>query len=117
MFNESMKNNYTITYDSWYTERKLSTDGIELQVDIGSGQHVNSPNYLNVSFQTADRIAAPNMSTKIAIFDKVIVRKKFREIDGYRYPRDAVLTGFPENDNIDQYRELNYFKKNLLVMN
>ena len=25
MFNESIKNYYTITYDSWYTKRKLST--------------------------------------------------------------------------------------------
>ena len=27
MFNETVKNNYTITYGSWYTERKLSTNG------------------------------------------------------------------------------------------
>ena len=31
MFNESIKNNYTITYDSWYTERKLSTNGNEFK--------------------------------------------------------------------------------------
>ena len=30
MFNESIRNNYTITYGSWYTERKVSTDGNEL---------------------------------------------------------------------------------------
>ena len=60
MFNECIKNNYTTTYDSWYTERKLSTDGNELQVDIGSAQHVNSPKYLFGSFQTVDTIAAPN---------------------------------------------------------
>ena len=27
MFNESIMNNYTITFDSWYTERKISNDG------------------------------------------------------------------------------------------
>ena len=43
MFDESLKNKYTITYDLWYRERKLSTDGNELQVDIGSAQLVNSP--------------------------------------------------------------------------
>ena len=43
MFIESIMNNYTITYDSWYTERNLSTDGNELQVDIGSAQHNKSP--------------------------------------------------------------------------
>ena len=40
MFNESITNNYTITFDSWYTERKISSDGRELQVDIGSPQKV-----------------------------------------------------------------------------
>ena len=43
MFNEAIQRSYSITYDSWYTERKLSIDGSELQVDIGSAQHVNSP--------------------------------------------------------------------------
>ena len=38
MFNEAIMNNYTITFDSWYTERKISNDGRELQVDIGSAQ-------------------------------------------------------------------------------
>ena len=42
-FNESIENNSTVAYDSWYTERKLSTDGNELQVDIGSGQIFNFP--------------------------------------------------------------------------
>ena len=36
MFNESIKIIYTINCDSWYTERRLSTDGNELQLDIGS---------------------------------------------------------------------------------
>ena len=43
MFNESIKNIYTITYDSWYTERKISTDGNELHADIGSAQHMKIP--------------------------------------------------------------------------
>ena len=54
MFNESIKNIYTIRYDSWYTERRLSTDGNELQVDVGSAQHINSPKHLIGAFQTAD---------------------------------------------------------------
>ena len=106
MFNESTKNNYTITYDSWYTERNLSTNGNELQVDIGSGQHVNSPKYLIGSFQTVDRKAAPNKINNIATFDNVNVRKCFCEIDGWRYPKDGVLTNSPENDYLDQYIEL-----------
>ena len=36
MFFESFMNNYTITFDSWYIESKISNDGRELQVDIVS---------------------------------------------------------------------------------
>ena len=43
LFNESFKNNYTLTFDSWYTERKIVTDGGEFQVDIASSQSTNSP--------------------------------------------------------------------------
>ena len=114
MFNESFKNNCTITYDSWYTERKLSTDINELHFDIGSAQHVKSSKYLIASFQTADRIASPNKNNNIAIFDNVNVKKFFCEIDGYRYLKDVVLSNFPENDYLDQYRYLKlYYKQNV----
>ena len=86
MFNESFMNNYTITYDSWYRERKLSSDGNELQVVIGSAQHINSPKYLIgliEAFQTEARIGTPIKKNNIAIFDKVNVRKYFCEIDSY----------------------------------
>ena len=106
MFNESIRNNYTITYDSGCTEQKLPTDGNELQVDIGSAQKVYSPKYLIAAFQTLDRVGANNKSNNIAIFDNVIVKQYFCEIDGYRYPKDAVLTNFPENDFLDQNRDL-----------
>ena len=43
MFNGAIQNNYSIIYDSWYTERKLSIDGNELQVDIGSARHLIVP--------------------------------------------------------------------------
>ena len=111
MFNESNKNNYTISYDSWYTERRLSTDGNELQVDIGSAQNVNSPIYLIAAFQTLNRVGAHNKNNNIAIFDHVIVKKYFCGIDGYRYPKDAVLTNLPEYDYLDQYRDLKLFYK------
>ena len=111
MFNESVRNKHTITYDSWYTERKLSTDGNELRVDIGSAQHINFPKYIVASFQTAGRIAAPNKDNNVAIFDNVYVRKCFCEIDGYSNPKDTVFTDFPENDYVDQYSDLNLFYK------
>ena len=68
MFIESNKKNYTITYDSWYTERKLSTDGNDFQVNNGSAQLVNRPKSLIAIFQKADRVTAPNKEKQFSNF-------------------------------------------------
>ena len=81
ILNEAVMNNYTITFDSWYTERKISIDGRELQVDIGSAQKINSPKYLISAFQTTDR-TTPNKNANPAIFDNNHFTKCFVEIDG-----------------------------------
>ena len=86
MFNESIKNNYTISFDSWYTERKISNDARQLQVDIGSAQHINSPKYLISAFQTIAR-TTPNKASNPTIFDNIHVTKYFVEIDGVRYSK------------------------------
>ena len=109
MFDESIKNNYTITFDSWYTERKIVTDGGEYQVDIASVQQINSPKYLIRGHQTQERVATASKAQKIAIFDHVDVTKYFVEIDGFRYPKESVQTNFSHNDYLDQYRELKSF--------
>ena len=109
-FNEAIMNNYTITFDSWYTERKISNDGRELQVDIGSAQGINSPKYLIAAFQTLAR-TTPNKAANPAIFDSNHVKKKFVEIDGIRHPKDGVLTNFEENSYLDQYRDLKLIYK------
>ena len=51
MFNESIKYNYTnwVSFDSWCTGRKVVSDELEFQVDIGSAQDINSPKYLVVA--------------------------------------------------------------------
>ena len=110
IFNEAIMNIYTIRFDSWYTERKISNDGRELQVDIGSAQNINSPLYLITAFQTADR-TAPNKNSNPAIFDNNNVTKYFVEIDGIRYPKDGVLTNYETNSYLDQYRDLKLFYK------
>ena len=117
VFNQSIKNHYTITNDSWCTDLKISIHGNELEVDIASVQRVNSPKHLIAGFQTADRIGAFNKNKKISIFDNVNVRKYFCEKDGYRYPKDAVLTTLPEKDYLDQIRDLILFYKNTLKKN
>ena len=93
-----------------YTERKISNDGRELQVDIGSAQHINSPKYLIGATQTNDR-GTPNKARNPAVFDTNHVTKYFVEIDGVRYPKDGVLTNFEENSYLDQYRDLKLFTK------
>ena len=60
MFEESIMNKYTNTFDSSYTDSKISIDGRELQVDIGSAQYFNSHKYLIGAFQTTDRIGVPD---------------------------------------------------------
>ena len=72
MFNEAIINNYTTTFDSWYTERKISNDGRELQVVIASAQHINSPKNLISAFRTNDRTTPkkarnPSISTLITL--------------------------------------------------
>ena len=105
-FKEAIKNNNTITYESWYTERKIVTDGNEVQGEIASAQKINSPIFLIAAHQTEVRIGTPDKANNIAIFDHVDVTKYFCEIDGYRYPKDSVLTNFTENDYLDQNRDL-----------
>ena len=74
-------NNYTITFDSWYTERKNSNDGREFQVDIASAQNINSPKFLIAAHQARAR-TTPNKASNPAIFDNNHVTKYFVEIDG-----------------------------------
>ena len=110
MFDESIQNNYRIFYHEWYTERRLATDQI-YQGDIGSAQTVNSPKFLNCAHQTTARADHRNKRTNISVFDHLDVRKFFIEINGVRYPRDAVLTNYNQNDYLDQYKDVKFFYK------
>ena len=73
MFNEATQNNYQISYDEYYTERRVISDMIT-QVDIGSSQKVNSPKYLIGAHQTRVRADTANKNNTIAIFDNLDLR-------------------------------------------
>ena len=45
MLNESAQNKYQISFDGWYTERRVISDTIT-QLDIGTSQHASSPKHL-----------------------------------------------------------------------
>ena len=80
MLHEFIMNNHRITFDSWYTGRKISNDGRELQIDIGTAQNINSVNYLISVFQTNDRIGTLDKTGNPAVFDTNHVTKYFVEI-------------------------------------
>ena len=74
MFNEATQNNYKISYDEWFTERRIISDAIS-QLDIGSSQNVQSPKYLIGAHQTKDRIDGAISIKNVAIFDNLDLRK------------------------------------------
>ena len=110
MFNEAIQNNYKISYDEWYTERRIISDTIT-QFDLGGSQKVNSPKYLFGAYQTKDRIDGAISTKNFAIFDNLDLQKYYIEIDGQRYPRDSSLMNYKQNDYIEQYKDLKIFFK------
>ena len=110
MFNEATQNNYKISYDEWFTERRIISDTIT-QLDIGSSQNVQSPKYLIGAHQTKDRIDGAISTKNVAVFDNLDLRKYYIEIDGQRYPRDIFLMNYEQNDYIEQYKDIKLFFK------
>ena len=108
MFNEATQKNYKISYDEWFTERRIVSDTIT-QLDIGSSQNVQSAENLIGAHQTKDRIDTPISTKNVSIFDNINLRKFYIEIDGQRYPRDSCLMNYEQNDYIEQYKDLKLF--------
>ena len=73
MFKEATQNNYRMSFDEWYSERRLISD-MTAQVDIGSAQQVNSPKYLIRAHQTKGILNTSDKKIIIAVFDNPDVR-------------------------------------------
>ena len=43
MFNEAIRENFTLSFDVWVTDRKSVNIGNEYQLDIGSASNINIP--------------------------------------------------------------------------
>ena len=110
MFNEATQNKYKISYDEWFTERRIISDTIT-QLDIGSSQKVQGPKRLIGAHQTKDRIDGAISTKNVSIFDNLDLRKNYIEIDGQRYPRDSSLMNYEQIDYIEQYKDLKLFFK------
>ena len=83
MFDEATQNNYKISYDEWFTERRIISDTFT-QLDIGSSQNVQSVKYLIGAHQTKDRNDGAISTKNVAIFDNLDLRNYYIEIDGQR---------------------------------
>ena len=106
MFDDSIKNSFTLSFDSWSTDRKTVNTQLEYQVDIGTAQNINSSKYLIVFRQTAARVGVPNEKSIFAIFDILNVRHYPIDINGVRYLRDGVNIDYTSDDYLDRYRDL-----------
>ena len=113
MFNEAIRENFTLSFDAWVTDRKPVNTGNEYQLDIGSASNINIPLYLIVAYQKTQREnpARPLNQFNNAVFDNVDVERYFVKIDGVRYPKDPVETNFSDNKYLDQSRDLKLFYK------
>ena len=111
MFNDSMKNSLTLSFDSLSTDKKTVDTQLENQVDIDSAQNIKSPKYLKVPHQTRARIGVPNKANNIAVFGNLNVRKYHSDNDGSRYPRDGVSIDYAAIGYIGQYRYPKLFHK------
>ena len=106
MFIDSIKNSFTLSFNSWTSDRKIVNTGLEFQVYVGSAQNINSPKYLIISHQTANRSSTSNKAINNAIFDNFDIRKHFCEIDAVRYPKDKVVLDYETNNYLNQNRAL-----------
>ena len=82
IFNEAISQTFTLSYESWTTDRKPVDTAREFQLDISSASNINSPLYLIAAHQKTQRPDHANPANNLsnnrfnnAIFDHVDVRK------------------------------------------
>ena len=118
IFNEAISKTFSLSDESWTTDRKPVDTAREFQVGISSASNINSPLNLIASHQKTQRPDPANPAKFLsnnrfnnAIFDHVEVRKYYPEIDGIRYPKNPIMVNYEENNYLEQYRDLNLFYK------
>ena len=113
IFNEAIREKFSLSFDAWVTDRKPVNTGNDYQLDIGSASNINIPLYVIATHQQTqrDNPARPPNQFNNAVFDHVRVKRYFVETDGVRYPKDPVEIKFPDNKSLDQCRDLKFFYK------
>ena len=108
IFNDSIKNSFTLSFDSWTNYRMVARTS-EYQLDTGSAVKVDSPNYLKAEHQTAARFGVTNKANIVSVFDHVDVRKYHVNIDGVRHTKDSVNINYGTKEYLDRYKDLIIF--------
>ena len=118
IFNEAVSKTFTLSYETWTTDRKPVDTAREFQVDISSASNINSPSYLIAAHQKTQRSDPANPANILsnnrfnnALFDHIDVRKYYSEIDDFRCPKNPVMVNFEENKYQEQYKDLKPFYK------
>ena len=118
IFNEAISETFSLSFESWTTDRKPVDTAREFQIDISSASNIKSPLYLTAAHQKTQRPDPanpannlPNNIFNIAIFDHIDVIKYYSETDGVRYPKNPNMVNYAENNYLDQYRDLKLFYK------
>ena len=103
MFNDTIEKTFTLSFNSWFADKKPVDTGLEFQVNKGSVQNINSLKKLKLAHQSLDKIGVLNKGNKISIFDNVKVRNNFVEIDYSRHLKNSVNINYGQKENLDQY--------------
>ena len=64
MFPKSIKKIFTLSFDSWTTDRKVAKNGLEFQLDNGSAHKIDSPKNQIAVDQSLARTGTSNKSKK-----------------------------------------------------
>ena len=80
IFNEAVSKIFSLSYESWTTDRKAVDTSREFQVDVSTASNINSPLYLIAAHQKTQKLDAagdvlPNNRFIKATFDHVDVKK------------------------------------------
>ena len=107
--NECIKNSFTLSFDSWTTDREVVNLGLEYQLVVGSFVKVTRPKCIIATHQTEARSGTENKTTILSVIDHLHVGKYFVEIDGLNYPKDSININYARKDYFDHYSDPNLF--------
>ena len=119
IFNEALKKNFTLSFESWTTYKKPVNTGKELQLNFGSESNDNAPLFLRAAHQRIEGINQDNPAENLsnnrfnkAIFEKCLLKNvvlKSMVLDMQKIL--SILTTQKKNYLSQNGRTIFFFKK------